>query len=255
MKVNSLGKAEFLRLVYESKAALLERIHAPEVFVIHEFYDPQEILSLRRTVFDSGQLSDPSWHPLYNDCPDYHRLHDNYPNAYVKAKMHAFYFHGWRQENAYLFEYFREIFHMKNFLAGREKDAFVANVPSDGPVARVNFQNYPTGGGYLAEHVDPVSNFALIQTLVQASEWGADFTSGGLYARQEEGGDKLYLDQFTFPGDLIVLSPGIPHGVETVDPQDDYQWQVNRGKWTVLPIIVNSDYPSSGNIKPQQLGD
>lgn len=253
MKVNSLGKAEFLRMAYESKDAFLERIHTPEIFVVPRFYEPREILSLRRRVFDLGQISEPSWHPLYDDCPDYHRLHDSYPNAYVKAKMHAFYFHGWRKENSALFTYFQEIFELKKFLAGREKDAFISNLPSNGQVARVNFQNYPVGGGYLAEHIDPTSTFALIQTLVQASTWGNDFTSGGLYARNDPGGEKLYLDQFTSPGDLMVLSPAIPHGVEAIDPQYDYDWKVDHGKWTILPIIVNSDYPRPDNIKPRQL--
>jgi hypothetical protein len=254
MKVSSLDRAEFLQMVWEHKDAFLARVRAPEIFIVREFYDPREILSLRQRVFDLGRLSEPSWHPLFDDCPDYHRLHDNYPKAYVKAKMHAFYFHGWYKANAGLFDFFGEIFDIKTFLAGHDRGAFVANVPSDGQVARVNLQNYPVGGGYVAEHVDPTSEFALIQTLVQASSWGDDFSSGGLYARREEGAEKFYLDHLSSPGDLLVLSPAIPHGVEPIDPEHDYEWQVNRGKWTILPIIVNSDYPRPDNVKPRQVG-
>jgi hypothetical protein len=253
MKITSLDKADYLQMVYENKDVFLKRIHAPEAFIVREFYDPREILSLRKRIFDSAELSEPSWHPLLDDCPDYHRLHDNYANAYVKSKMHSFYFHGWHKENEKLFSFFREIFDMKNFLAGFERDAFITNIPSNGQVARVNFQNYPVGGGHLAEHVDPISKFALVQTLIQASAWGGDFTSGGLYAKGQEGGDKLYLDPLTSPGDLVVLSPAIPHGVEAIDPQEHYEWKANRGKWTILPIIVNSDYPRPDNIKPRQL--
>lgn len=254
METSFLSKADFLELVYGNKDLFLERIGTPEAFIVRRFYDPAEILSLRRKVFDLGQSSEPSWHPLFDDCPDYHRLHDNYPKAYVKAKMHAFYFHAFYPANSELFELFTEIFALKSFLAGHEKDAFLTNLPSKGPVARVNFQNYPLGGGYLAEHVDPTSEFALIQTLVQASAWEDDFTSGGLYVRATEGGEKLYLDPLTAPGDLLVLSPAIPHGVEPIDPQEAYDWTIDRGKWTILPIIVRSDYPSPDNVKPRQLG-
>src|SRR4051794_4645684 len=103
MKVSSLSKIDFLEMVYEDKDLFLERIRTPEVFIVRGFYDPAAIVSLRRRAFDLGQRSEPSWHPLFDDCPDYHRLHDNYPNAYVKARMHAFYFHGWYEVNRDLF--------------------------------------------------------------------------------------------------------------------------------------------------------
>lgn len=253
MEVTDLTKAEFLRLIHETPQAFLERISEPEAFIVRRFYDPGEIRSWRQSVFELGQRSEPSWHPLYDGCPDYHRLHDNYPKAYVKARMHAFYFHGWYSANAGIFEYFREVFAVKNALAGHDGDAFMRRMPSEGPIARVNFHQYPRGGGWLAEHADPASSFALIQTLVQASTWNADFSSGGLYARAREGAEKLYLDPISSPGDLLVLSPSIPHGVEPIDPQEDYDWKLDRGKWTIIPIIVNSDYEAPDNIKPRQL--
>lgn len=253
MHVVELTRPEFFRMIEEAPRAFLERIAAPEVFVVRRFYEPGTIRAWRRRVFELGQRSTPSWHPLYDGCPDYHRLHDNYPQAYVKAKMHAFYFHGWDEANAELFREFSAIFALKNFLAGYPPDAFLKNIPSDGQVARVNFHHYPGGGGWLAEHADPTSKFALIQTLVQASSWSHDFQSGGLYARASEGAEKLYLDRVSAPGDLLVLSPAIPHGVEPIDPDEDYAWQADRGKWTIIPIIVNSDYERPDNIKPRPL--
>jgi hypothetical protein len=254
MRVNHLSKPEFLKLVYEApRESFLERIAAPEVFVVRQFYDPQEVLAYRRRVFATGLQSEASWHPLLDECPDYHRLHDNYVNAHVKAKMHAFYFHSWYQHNAALFGYFDEIFALKGHLAGVPPRRFLEQRPSAGPIARVNFQHYPVGGGYLAEHVDPVSPFAAVQTLVQASQWGSCFSHGGLYARDREGGEKTFLDPLTGPGDLLLLSPGIPHGVDPVDLDEAFDWQSDRGKWTVLPVIINGDYPRAGNVKPRQL--
>jgi hypothetical protein len=255
VKVNFSSREEFEKLVYQQPERFLDRIRVPEVFVIQRFYDPQEILALRQRVFAGALQTDPSWHPLLDDCPDYHRLHDNYPNAYVKAKMHAFYFHGWREENSPLFRYFQDIFRMKCYLGGMDVGLDLRNTPSQGFVARVNLQNYPRGGGYISEHIDPNSKFALIQTLIQASDPQRDFHSGGLFARASDRADKVYLDHHSKPGDLMVLSPGIPHGVDPIDEGGEYDWRLNSGKWTILPLFVASDVPGVHAEKPREYYD
>jgi hypothetical protein len=228
-------------------------INEPQAFVVKGFYPAEEILQFRAETFQWGQESDPSWHPLHNDCPDYHRLHDNYPKAHVKAKMHAFYFHGWYEHNDSKFNYFREIFALKNYLAGRPEKHYLNNVPSNGFVARVNVHHYPKGGGYQAEHVDPVGTHAHIQTLVMGSKFGKDFHKGGIYARRTPDSERFYLDPYTSPGDLVVMSPGIQHGVDFIDPEVPYEWRTNDGRWMILPIIVASDYPNKDATKPLQV--
>jgi len=253
MKVNQIEKQEFMSLVYQDTDRFLKAIMAPEAFIVQKFYPSAEILNFRKQVFENGLKTDPSWHPLYDSCPDYHRLHDNYPKAYVKQKMHAFYFHGWYEHNKSKFEYFREIFQIKNFLAGLPENEFIECKPTSGYIARVNIHHYPRGGGYQAEHIDPVGLHAQIQTLVVASQFGGDFSSGGLYARTTANSDKFFIDEFTTPGDLIVISPGIHHGVAEIDPEENYQWEINDGRWMILPIIVASDYPNPNAIKPAQV--
>jgi hypothetical protein len=168
--------------------------------------------------------------------------------------MHGFYFHPWYPANRPIFGFFREIFEIKNFLAGLPSDAFLDNIPSHGQVARVNVHHYPSGGGYQAEHIDPTGAHARIQTLVVASEMGRDFNEGGLYARERADAEPQYLDYGTGPGDLIVLSPGIQHGVAPVDPnRPDYAWRSNSGRWIIIPIIVATDYPEFHPPKPVQV--
>lgn len=254
MQVNKITRNEFLDLVYSQAADFLRRINAPEAFVVKQFYPAKEILEFRNQVFASGFQSDPSWHPLHDDCPDYHRLHDNYPKAHVKQRMHAFYFHGWYSHNRPKFDYFREIFAIKNVLANFSENEFLGNVPSDGFIARVNVHHYPKGGGYQAEHIDPVGKHAQIQTLIAASKIGRDFQRGGVYGREQEAGERIYLDPYLEPGDLLVISPGIRHGVEFIDPDLDYDWRTNDGRWMIIPLVVGSDYPSVDARKPIQVG-
>lgn len=253
MRINRLKKPEFLNLIRESKAEFLNRIHFPELFIIEGFYEKNEILNLRSRIHSASLKSDPSWHPLKEGCPDYHRLHDNYPGAHVKSKMHGHYFHGWYAHNNALFEKFREIFEIKAWLGNFDEKSYLNSTPSAGPIARVNFQNYPKGGGHISEHLDPNSSFALIQTLIQASTYNDDFKKGGLYARTAPGAEKFYIDQHTNIGDLIVLSPAIPHGVDPIDPESNYNWLENSGKWTILPLIVAPDYDDKSYSKPREI--
>ena len=253
MQVNELGKRDFLDLVRSQTEEFMRRINEPQAFVVKRFYPAEDILRFRNDTFENGLATDPSWHPLVDGCPDYHRLHDNYPKAYVKQKLHAFYYHGWYSDNRPKFDYFNEIFALKNFLAGRPGDAFLNNVPSDGYVARINVHHYPRGGGYQAEHIDPMGAHAQIQTLVAASQLDKDYHQGGVFGRTDADAKPSYLDSYVSPGDLLVMSPGIRHGVQDIDPDAPYEWRENHGRWMILPIIVSSDYPNPENKKPIQV--
>jgi hypothetical protein len=250
-QINRLKGDEFKELAFKHKGELLKIIDAGDVIIVRGLYDPKALRALRDRAFAWGQSTPASWHPCVDGCPDYHRLHNNYPKAHVRQKMHAFYWHGFYSENLDLMKQFEDIFHIKNRLAGEPPGSFLTNKPSEGPIARVNIHHYPVGGGYQAQHIDPVAPFALIQTLILASQFGVDYKSGGLYA-DPEGTGRFYIDPYTQLGDMVVLSPGIRHGVAEIDPERDYAWQENSGRWMILPIIINSDVDRAA-AKPQQV--
>jgi len=248
-----LSREQFFDLVYQHESELFQLIDAFDILIVRQMYDAGELRELRDRAFEWGLATEPSWHPCLDGCPDYHRLHDNYPQAHVKSRMHAFYRHGFYEGNAALMRYFGEIFDVKCRLAGALPGSFIRNKPSDDQIARVNIHHYPCGGGYQAEHIDPVSPFARIQTLVMASQIGVDYSTGGLYARATAQSARCYIDEHAMLGDMVVLSPGVQHGVDAVDPGDRYAWRENRGRWMILPIIINSDYPRSDNVKPREV--
>jgi hypothetical protein len=252
-RFHRVTREEFFDLAYHREDRLFEMMDAFEVLVVRRMYDPAELRSLRNRAFEWGQSTEPSWHPCLDGCPDYHRLHDNYPQAHVQSKMHAFYRHGYDERNATLMRYFAEVFAVKCHLAKAPPGSFITNTPSQGPIARVNIHHYPSGGGYQAEHIDPVSPFAKIQTLIMASEMGVDYETGGLYARTAPDGEPCHVDPHAQLGDMVVLSPGVRHGVAPVDPDRQYAPEENRGRWMILPIIINSDYPTPANVKPREV--
>ena len=253
IRFHQVTREEFFALAYHREDRLFEMIDAFEVLVVQRMYDPAELRSLRNGAFEWGQSTEPSWHPCVDGCPDYHRLHDNYPQAHVQSKMHAFYRHGYYDHNATLMQYFAEVFAVKCHLAKVPPGSFITNAPSTGPIARVNIHHYPSGGGYQAEHIDPVSPFAKIQTLIMASQIGVDYQTGGLYARSAPDAEPCRIDPHAQLGDMVVLSPGVRHGVAPIDPDRQYAPQENRGRWMILPIIINSDYPGPANVKPHEV--
>ncbi len=219
------------------------------IYIVREMFDVSTIQSIRLQCMNTARETEPSWHPCLDNCPDYHRIHHNYPDAYVKSIQHAHYFHPWNT-NLKIFDTFLPIFELKVRLCGYETaEVFLSNIPSSGPICRVLVHQYPSGGGGQQEHIDPVSPFAQIQTIIQASEPGKDFGSGGLYVNHSKIG-KIYLDSLTQVGDLIVLSPGVKHGVAPIDIEKSLNWNEPTGRWIVMPIIIDSDEPHVVKNKP-----
>lgn len=223
-------------------------------FIVKSYLSPDQIMTVRDYCSQFALNLEPSWHPLLDDCPDYHRIHDNYAKAHVRSVQHGYYFHTWNQTfwNFFAIEPIREVFLLKAKLSGLDSESFLLNTALEGPVARLVVHQYPRGGGGQEEHVDPISNFARIQTIIQASSPGTDYQVGGLYYRDSDG-NKINIDEATSMGDLIIMSPGVRHGVSRIDPEDGVNWQSTSGRWIVLPIILHSDHFADSVERPSRV--
>ncbi len=251
-EIHTVTRDEFLDRVYHDTERFMASIAEHDVYVVKAFYSPGFVAQFRQMLVDFSASEEPSWHPCLDGVPDYHRINDEYEGSWVKARMHSFFFHRFN-ERAELFDQFRDIFDVKNFLAGEQPGAFLDTVPSDEIISRVVAQQYPRGGGYLAEHVDPANRFARLQTIVQASKVGEDFATGGLYLRASEDAEPIWVDPHTDPGDLMVLTPDARHGVAPVDADAPLTWSVEDGRWMILPIILRSDYNMDPETKPKSV--
>ncbi len=250
MKIIKISEKKLFQRINIDREGFLESIDKPNIFIVKEMFSGEFVRRFRKSTFKWGLNTEPRWRPLFDNCKDYHRFHDNYPKAFVKQRLHGFYYHSWLDNNA-VFDNFIKIFHLKNILGGYDTGCFLKNKPSDGVVARVIVHHYPRGGGYQSEHVDPHHRHSLIQTLIVASDYGIDFTKGGVYIRPNK--NRIFLDKYTEVGDMIIMSTKYPHGVEKVDKQHNYSWDINSGRWIIMPIFLFSDYKKFKAVKPKQL--
>ncbi|MEN7526313.1 hypothetical protein [Cupriavidus sp. DL-D2] len=249
MKISLVNIEEWKQFVAEPDR-LIGRIEN-EVFIVRNFMAPELVDAFKAFCLKFSKAQEASWHPCLDGCPDYHRIHHQYPQAYVKSTQHGYYFHPWNEHFRQLdgFSRLAEIFELKAKAAGGNAGDFMNNLPSEGPIARIVCHQYPPGGGGQEEHIDPVSEFAKVQTIIQAADPGVDYHEGGLYINDPEFGI-IRVDPLTRKGDLVLASPGVKHGVAPIDPDEPLQWDSTKGRWIIMPIIIHSDHVKDPSIKP-----
>ena len=254
MRVNIIDRHDWLELLVRAEE-FMARIQGNEVFIVRGFMDTAQVDAFKSFCLKFSADTEATWQPCLDGCPDYHRIHHNYPNAYVPSIQHAYYFHPWNERFASLnaFTGFKEIFELKRATGGLSNNDFLTNLPSEGPIARLVSHQYPRGGGGQAEHIDPVSPFAKVQTIIQAASPGIDYRSGGFYVNDPHFG-VINIDALTRKGDLILVSPGVRHGVAPIDPEEPLDWSNTDGRWIIMPIIINSDHVKDPALKPMKVG-
>lgn len=223
------------------------------VFIVKEAYSKKELQTFREHLRRIDMDSEPEWYPLYDGCPDYHRINDEYENSYVKTKAHQFFFHLWYQHNDPILSLFKDTFELKSILMGHHDLSYIRNRPSHGFVSRVVVHHYPCGGGYTAEHQDPVNEWNPLQTIIKASENGVDFEEGGLYVKTDVDAEPIELEKQLDMGDMVVFDQALPHGVNPIDPHKELDWSLDKGRFLIIPLSLRSDYQKDVVNSPNQI--
>jgi hypothetical protein len=218
-------------------AARLEEVRdglrAGDVYVARRAYDPDVLADIQSYLAGVGRHSLPNYAPIEAGAPNFHRMNRADPRAYVRGSFHQFVFFPWNQDVFNLFDLFAPIYALKNVLSGLPADAFLGVTPQDGCTARLAFQMYPRGAGFLNRHSDPVDYHQLTVPILQMSTKGRDFKEGGLFVQMADGSD-LVVDDVTGPGDVIYFNARCPHGVHPIDPDVEPRWLDYAGRWMLL---------------------
>jgi hypothetical protein len=211
-------------------------IGAGDIYIARRQFDPDLLQEMRQYLESVGRGSLPNYMPIEEGAPNFHRMNRNDSRAYVPGCFHQFVFFPWNQDPFDLFRVCAPIYHMKNVLSGLPGEKFLGAKPQDGCTARLAFQVYPRGGGFLQRHADPVDHHQLTVPIMQMTRKGADFQSGGLFVQMSDGRD-LVIDDIAEPGDVVYFNAACPHGVAAIDPDVPMHWTTFAGRWMLLFAI------------------
>jgi hypothetical protein len=209
---------------------LLNEIAQENVCIVRDVISRDEIRQLVDYLTGIGRGSLPNWQAIMPKCPNHHRVNQWDPRSHVKACFHQFSFFPWNHDVFNLFERFRDVFALRNLLAGAPADAYLGREPYDGCTARLSFQFYPRGAGAMNAHIDPAGPHQAVVPTLMMSELGKDFREGGAFIKGSAG-DPIWVEQHSRPGDVVLFSPKLVHGVATIDPGASVNWPSFEGRW------------------------
>lgn len=212
---------------------LLKRLDDESICVIRSVATPQEIGAWIAYLSQVGRGSLPNWQPILPKCANFHRISHWDERSYVKACFHQFSFFPWNDDVFSAFSRFRPVFELRNLLSGAERNAYLGFEAYDDCIARLSFQFYPMGIGGMNEHIDPIGPHQAVVPLLMMSELGRDFKEGGIFVRTASG-EAVFLEKYTSPGDVVLFSPSLAHGVATIDPDKDADWLSFNGRWMAI---------------------
>ncbi len=220
---------------------ILAHLAKDGVFIAKQYWSKTQVLDFREYIRSFAERVEPKWYPIDDDSPSFHRINDEYPGSYVKTRSHQFNFHLWQEDASSVFNRFRGLFELRAKWSNLSNLDFVTKKPSDGFGTRITVNHYPRGGGYLADHTDPVNPYNLFQTLIKGSERGEDYKTGVLQIRATGKEQSAPVNVSWEIGDLIVFDPSrIIHGVTQIDPEMELNWELDQGRYTFAAVSGHS---------------
>ena len=185
-------------------------------FKISHDLDRQILREVREKLDEDLDLYDDTYTARVPNVENYRQRHWDHQNQIVPARYISWSFFPWNKASEKLFSQLQNLFFLRNLLANLKKTRYL-NDDDPEATARLAFQFYPCGEGYMHEHQDPNSSHQLALPTLLLSDYGKDYSSGGFYALDSSDERVIFDSELNF-GDLTLFHPSIPHGVERIDP-------------------------------------
>lgn len=240
MYVRSIREADDLEtlLASESKIAeMRDELKAGHVYVVREAYPRAWLHKLRDYLTDVARHSLPNYQPIVQGAPNFHRVYGD-PRSYVEGRFHQYSFFPWNMDVFDLFARFRPVYQLNNRINGWPDDKYLGQQAEDnGCIARLTFQVYHRGIGYISRHQDVAASHKFTTVTMPLSDKGVDFVEGGTYLVPGEGEPDLDIESRMGCGDVVFMHSQLIHGVAAIDPGVEPDWLAFRGKWTLILAI------------------
>jgi hypothetical protein len=202
-----------------------------KVIILRGAIDASEVSEIITKIHEKGKalrLSDPSARML-DGVNNIHYIStpSQYKSGY-RAIDHSYYFFPWNKPYDAIAKIIKKVSIAKVINGYDEK--FHENIPSDGIIERLHVIHYPSGGGEISEHFDP-HNLSWLNCAIYGTEFGKDYHSGGFFVRDANTKSKIHLDSAVKAGDMIFFFPGMYHGIDPIDPEDEIDYKSKKGRW------------------------
>lgn len=206
-----------------------------KVVIIKRAFEPELLKTIRSSVFATMMQTEASNPAIGPSTPNFFRVDDNPAKSAVKRVKQLYCSFYWNADVAGETRLMRAMSRFRNNIAGLDRDYTLNGIEDDGYMTYANISHYPIGSGVLNKHQDPPNKqFAVI--IASLSEKGRDFDQGGLFVEVNDA--KVNLDDHLALGDIYLMNPKQPHGIDTIDAGEQTHWQSERGRWILFPALI-----------------
>lgn len=194
-----------------------------------------------------------SFHKMLDGAPDFHRMIDieTGKKYALEGCKHSAYFFRWNDDPLGIWPAITERWSVLKVAMGLRADEYETNLPSDGPVDRIQVVRYPPSIGFLEPHQDPASNQRCFISGYM-SRRGVDYEGGGFYFIGDRN-EVIDAEPDIDVGDICIGYATVMHGVAPCDRGREPDWTAADGRW-FLGLYSNS--PDGGvrdTTKPVKL--
>jgi hypothetical protein len=215
---------------------LKSHVNSGNPAIIRGFLSENEANELISSCIEFSKTEDTSCPIVKVGTPNYHRIDNNVEKSKVKSILHLFTYFYWNKESQPVAKLFKRLFRLRNLISNLPEN-YTLETLEDDMISIPIVQQYPRGGGYMQEHIDPSVGQKIIFSVL-LSKFSKDFFSGGLFFRNEKN-EKIYVDSKLNPGDAFVFHPNTKHGVDPIDPKNKLDWNNFDGRWMCFSALVN----------------
>ncbi len=180
---------------------------------------------------------DPINTDITEGCKNFHRFDESEKNSKIllPRTLHRFFFLHWNvNPKSSIDTIGSNTVTLRNVALGKSPTSFMESL-KEGFFTHWTVSHYPIGGGWLADHSDPLEP-AGAEVGVCLSRFGRDFSSGGFWI-QDRTGTRHYIDKILSEGDMYLFKQDLLHGVSPVDPEKSLDWSLDQGRISLFSPV------------------
>lgn len=250
----NLKSPEFAEYPKEKIEEIRKDIANGNVVILKDFFSKKSLIELREAIFKLFCDSNFSNPELNHNTLNFIRRDENPAKSAVKRTKQFYVSFYWNKPLFGEREKFLSLTHLRGKIARLPLGYTVNGIEQDGYLTYPNITHYPIGGGMLNKHTDP-PNKQFCTIMAAMSERGRDFKNGGIYFYNND--KKVDLESHLSIGDVYLMNPSIPHGVDKIydlkESNSEINWELNKGRWILFPALIEAT--SLSGIKPIGLKD